>query len=109
MKTALALLLLGLLSGCVSTNNLGYFTGTMFGFELSAGATSATPQTTLTIGYKRAEALVTPTSTTTVPSVLGKIAGTVSADGVAVGLNGDQFFAVGAAATALAEEIHLVE
>lgn len=109
MKTALALLLLGVLSGCSCGTHVGLMTGTTIGIEISTGATNTTAPITFVLGYRRAEILVTPTNTTKVPSVLSKVAGNIGAGGTDVDLSGDQYLAVGKAAEVLAEEIHFVE
>ena len=108
MKTLAFSLSLLVLSGCTCGTHLGYMTGTTVGVEISTGATNTTAPITFVLGYRRAEMLVTPTGTTKVPSVLGKVAGQVGS-GVGADMSGDQFFAVGEAATELSKDIHIRE
>jgi hypothetical protein len=104
MKIALIALLV-FLSGCTCGTNIGYLTGTTVGIEISTGATNTTAPITFVLGYRRVEALVTPTGTTKVPSVLSTVDGSINTGDANIGMQGKQFFAVGDAATALAEEI----
>ena len=108
MKTLAVGLSLLVLSGCTCGTHLGYMTGTTVGIEISTGATNTTAPVTFILGYRRAELLVTPTGITEVPSVLGKVAGQVGS-GAGADISGDQFFAVGEAATELSKDVNMKE
>lgn len=97
------------LSGCTCGTHFGYLTGTTIGIEISTGGTNTVSPVTFVLGYRRVEAVITPTNTTKVPSALGKVAGDLGTGGVDVAMQGDQYFAIGEAATILAKEIKIVE
>lgn len=109
LKTLAVGLSLLALSGRTCGTHLGYMTGTTVGLEISTGATNATPPTSFVLGYKRAEMLVTPTGTTEVPSVLGKVGGQIGSEDADAGMSGNQFFAVGEAASELSKDINIRE
>lgn len=106
MKTIIAVVCLSIFaSGCaVSQNHLGYGSSTVVGLELSTGTSDMVAPVSLTLGYRRYEALVCPVGSSKVPSILTNVNGQIGA-GIGVETTGQQSLALGQAADNLSKEI----
>lgn len=103
-KISLLVIVLLMLSGCVSTGNyLGYGSSTVVGLEISTGQTELLVPVSLTLGFKRYEALVCPIDDTEIPSILTNVNGQVGA-GVGITTTGQQSLAIGKAADNLSKK-----
>ena len=108
MKSRLILgaALLLLTSGCITTKkntNFWYLTRTSVGLQIVAGQQTNSPGSLL-LGYQREEGVVAPVEGGEIPSAIAKVAGRVGVTFTDV--SGDQWFAIGDAATALAGELY---
>ena len=104
MKKIIGLAILSLLlSGCVTVSKtVGYGSSTMLGVELSTGSTEALAPASLTLGYKRHEALICPVGSTKVPSIMTNVNGQIGA-GMGIETSGQQSLAIGTAADNLSK------